>query len=186
MKKILGLVFLIVAGLLGYMFAVLNFPEATGGEEGFAAKLIEPVKEMSFAGVGVLVVGVLFLLGALYFFFARPGGSKALAASSGKGTSKYSYLARKSKVVEAGFLLNCVVALAVLALMLQGTVKGWFDDALLGALGAVFVLQILMGFFFFIFFVQKSGKAVFLFMVAMVLFLFEIAVAGYGLTETLK
>lgn len=186
MKKVVAAVLLLIAILLGYTFAVLNFPEATGGEAGFGAKLVAPIKDIDGAGVGVLLLGALCLLGAVYFVFAKSGAAKAAATSSGKLTGKYSYLGRKSKGLEAGFLLNGLLAFAVLVVMVQGTINGWLNNAALGALGAAFVLQILAGFLFFVLFAKKRDKAILPFLPAMALFLFEIVVGGFALVAGLK
>ena len=90
-------------------------------------------------------------------------------------------LGKKSKGLEVGFLLNGLVAVLVIALIVFGAIKAWFGEPMLGALGAVYILQVLMGILFLVLFFGKKDKAVLPFVPALALFLFQVAVGVFGL-----
>jgi hypothetical protein len=185
-KKILSALLMLLAVFLAFASAASTLSAPDGADAGFTAKLKLPFTKFQGPGVVVLVLAVLALAGALYLLFSKSRAEKAASMPSAKVAAKYAMIGRKSKGLEVGFLFSGLLALAVLAMIIFSTVKLGFDKATLGALGAVFVLQIIMGLLFLILFLKKKDKAVVPFIPALALFLFEVAIGAFGLVRGLQ
>ncbi len=186
MKKMLSALLALIAVFLAYAFAAVSVPVTEGEQVAFGARLAVPFKNAGGAGLALLGVGVLALIGALFCIFSKSRAEKAKAMPSSKFAAKYAMLGRKTKGLEVGFLVSGLAGLAVLAMIVMGTVNAWFNEAAIGALGCVFMLQILMGVVFFVLFLKKKDKALVPFIPALALFLFEVAVGGFGIVSGLK
>jgi hypothetical protein len=188
-KKILSALLALIAIFMAYAFAAFSISVPEGGDTSLGARLKLPFDKPGGIAVGALIVGLIALLGALYLMFSRSRSQKAARMSSTKVAARYAMIGRKSKGLEIGFLFSGVLALVVLAVIVFGTIKLWFDkeieQAVLGVLGSVFILQILMGLIFFILFLKKKDKAIIPFIPAMALFLFEVAIGAFGLVKGL-
>jgi len=177
-KKVLSALLLIVAIFMAYAFAAVCM--SVDEKAAIGEKLGGPFKNIGGTGAVFLGLAVVALLGGLFFLFAKSRSEKAAKMPSSKLASRYALTKGKSKGLEVGFLFSGLLALAVLAVMVFGSLNNWFDEAVLGALGFVFALQIIMGVLFVIIFLKKKNKAVVPFIPAIVLFLFEIAVGVFG------
>lgn len=178
MKKVLSALLLIVAVFLAYAFSAVCM--SAGEKAPLGEKLGAPFKNIGGTGAVFLGLAVVALVGGLYFLFAKSRAEKAAAMPSSKLASRFALAQGKSKGLEVGFLFSGLLALGVLAAMVFGSLNNWFDEAILGALGFVFALQILMGVLFLIIFLKKKEKSVLPFIPAIVLFLLEIAVGVFG------
>jgi hypothetical protein len=177
-KKVLSALLLIVAVFLAYAFAAVCM--STDEKAALGEKLGAPFKNIGGAGAAFLGLAVVALVGGLFFLFAKSRSEKAAAMPSSKLASRYALSGGKSKGLEVGFLFSGLLALAVLAAMVFGSLNNWFDEAVLGALGFAFALQIVMGVLFLVLFLKKKDKAVVPFIPAIVLFLLEVAVGVFG------
>ena len=185
MKKLLSALLALIAVFLAYAFAAVSVPVAEGEQVAFGVKLAAPFKNAGGIGFLLLGLGFLALVGALFFMFSKSRAEKA-AKSPAKFSAKYAMLGRKTKGLEVGFLLSGLAGLAVLAMIIFGTVKAWFNESAIGALACVFILQILMGVLFFVLFLKKKDKALVPFVPAIAIFLFEIALCVFGIVSGLK
>ncbi len=186
MKKLLSALLAVIAVFLAYGFAAVSIPAAEGEQPGLGARFAAPFGNLGGTGLVLLALGAVALIGALFLMFSKSRSEKAAAMPSSKFAAKYAMLGRKSKGLEVGFLINGLMALGVLALIVFGTIKGWLDEAAVGALGSVFVLQLLIGVLFLVLFFKKKDKALVPFIPALALFLFEVAVGGFGIVSGLK
>jgi hypothetical protein len=177
-KKVLSAFLLIVAVFMAYAFSAVCMnadQKAPLGE-----KLGAPFKSISGAGAAFLALGAVALLGGLFFMFSKSRSEKAASIPSSELAARYALGKGKSKGLEVGFLFSGLLALGVLAAMVFGSLNNWFDEAVLGALGFVFALQIVMGVLFVIIFLKKKNKAVVPFIPAILLFLLEVGVGVFG------
>ena len=186
MNKVISALLVLIAVFLAYAFAASGYPAPEGEEIPLGEKLVLPFKGIQGVSVVLLALGVLVTIGALFFLFSKSRSEKAEAMSSTRLAAKFALHGRKSKGLEVGFLASGVLALAVLAMIVFGTVKAWFDETVIGALGSIFILQLLFGLLFFVLFIKKKNKAVLPFIPAIALFLLEVAAGAFGLIKGLK
>ena len=190
MKKILSALLALIAVFMAYSFAAFSVPVPGDADMSLTARLKLPFEKPGGVAVIALIVGLIAFFGALFFMFSRSRSDKLARGASAKTAARYAMLGRKSKGLEIGFLFSGILALIVLALMVFGTIKLWFDkeieQAVLGTLGSVFVFQIIMGVLFIVFFMKKKDKAIIPFIPAVALFLFEVAVGAFGLVKGLN
>ena len=186
MNKFISALLVLIAVFLAYAFAASGYPVPEGEDIPFGEKLALPFKEIKGAGVALLALGFLVLIGALFFLFSKSRSEKAAGMSSTRLAAKFAIHGRRSKGLEVGFLASGVLALLVLAMIVFGTVKAWFDETVIGALGSVFILQLLFGLLFLVLFLKKKNKAVLPFIPAIALFIVEVAAGAFGLIKGLK
>lgn len=186
MKKVLSALLVLIAVFCAYAFASVSTPLAEGEKADFGERLGAAFANLKGTGVMLLAVGALALIGAIFFMFSKSRKEKAAAMPSSKLASRYAALGRKSRGLEIGFLISGLLALGVLAMIVLGTIKAWFDEAAVGALGVVFIFQILMGVLFLVLFIKKKKKAVVTFIPALALFLLELGVGAFGLVMGLR
>ena len=181
MKKVLSALLVLIAVFLAYAFAAVSVPVTEGEELGFGRRLGLPFANLQGIGILLLVLGAAALIGTFFLLFLKPRTKKEAVKPSTGLSAKFTAPGSKSKGLEIGFLISGLVAFVILVVMVFGAIKGWFGEAALGALGSVFILQILMGVVFLVMFLKKKDKAIIPFIPALVLFLFEIAVSAFGL-----
>jgi len=180
-NKILSALLALVAVFLAYSFATVSVPAASEAQPSFGEKLAVPFNNIQGGGVILLILGGIAILGALFFLFSKSRSEKAKGMSSTQLAARFSALGKKTKGLEVGFLLNGLLAFGIIVLVVFGAIKAWFDEAALGALGAVYILQVLMGILFLILFFGKKDKSVLPFIPAIALFLFQVAAGVFGL-----
>jgi hypothetical protein len=180
-KKVLSAFLVIAAVFLAYAFSAVCM--STDEKAALGEKLGGPFKNIGGTGAVFLALAIVALIGGLFFLFAKSRSEKAAKMPSSKLASRYALARGKSKGLEVGFLFSGLLALAVLAAMVFGSLKGWFDEAVLGALGFVFALQVVMGVLFLLLFLKKKNKAVVPFIPAIALFLLEVALGVFGFLQ---
>ncbi len=178
MNKFLAILLMLTAVFLAYAFAAATVSLPGGQQVSLGAKLSAPFYNLKGASVIFFVVGCGALLCALYFALRTPRSAKAEGDIAG--------LNGKSNGLEIGFLFSGIIALVVLALMVLGSAKAWFDNLTLGALGSIFVIQIVMGVVFLVLFIKKEEKAVLPFIPAIIIFVLEVAIGVLGVVAGLK
>jgi hypothetical protein len=181
-KRLLTALVVLAAVFLAYAFAAMAAAPPGSSDAGLAGKLRTPFDKIDGGGAVMLALGAGALLFGLYLVFSGSGAG----ASAAPAAARFGKFGAKTKGLEIGFLLSGVAALAVLAMIVFGTAKAWFSVPALGALGAVFVLQLVMGLLFVILFLKKKDKVVAAFVPALALFLFEVAIGAYGVFMGLK